>query len=230
MEYDDTVTIITGKLIEICIDHLISSYINVKHKIISTWKDEDSSLLELLSSNGFTIVLNEYPEYKNTYNYQILCIRAGLLKAQEMGFKYAVRSRTDIFPNNQLKFIDITRHLYNEKITVIAGIKGDYPNDDCILDLIISGHINEMLNFYSKLQLQNDSRSPEQFLLETYFNQAKIKINLLNTKLNSCLNLCRENKIEFTWYRILRYNGIGLSFPFMKIIKEYCAASFICAF
>jgi hypothetical protein len=230
MEYDDTVTIITGKLIERCIDHLICSYINVKHKIISTWKDQDSLLIEDLSKNGFTIILNDYPEHKNTVNYQITCIRAGLLKAQEMGFKYAVRSRTDIFPNNQLKFIDITRNLYNEKITVIGGIKGEYPNDDCILDLIVSGHINEMLIVYEKIQLPNDSRSPEQFLLETYFNQDKIKINLLNTKLNSCLNLCKENKIEFTWYRILRYNSIGLSFPYMKIIKEYCAASFICAF
>lgn len=230
MEYNDTVTIITGKLIEICIDYLIHSYTKIKHKIISTWKDEDSSLLEQLSSNGFIIVLNDYPEYKNTTNYQITCIRAGLLKAQELGFKYAVRSRTDIFPNIQLKFIHITRHLYNEKITVIGGIIGEYPNDDSFLDLIISGHINEMLKLYPILQLPNDSRNPEQFLLETYFNTSKIKIDILNTKMNSCINLCKENKIEFTWYRTQRYFATGLSFPYMKLIKEYCMAPFVCEF
>ena len=157
-----------------------------------------------------------------------------LLKARELGFKYAVRSRFDIFPNNQLKFINITRYLYIEKITVLGGIIGLPPNDDCILDLIVIGPMNDMLVFYAKLQEPSDPRSIEQFLLESYFNKPNIKIEILNTKLNSCLKICQENKIEFIWYRVLRYNRLynttGLSFPFMKLIGEYCKGPFICTF
>ena len=238
MEHDNTITIITGLLNEICVDHLINSYADVKHKLVSTWNNQENSLLNLLSENGFIIVLNEYPEHKNTGNYQIICIQSALLKAYELNFKYVIRSRVDIFPNNQLKFINITRHLYIEKITVLSAVIGSNPNDYVFLDFIVMGDINELLIFYSKLQEPYDTCNIERFLLKTYFNQLNITIDLFNLKLNSCLKICEKNKIEFRWYRSTQYNtsishpfmATGISFPFIKLIGEYCKASFIYKF
>jgi len=61
MEYDDTITIISGLLNDLFIENLILSYKTVKHKMITTWNNMDIQFIEILQEHGFIIVLSDYP-------------------------------------------------------------------------------------------------------------------------------------------------------------------------
>jgi hypothetical protein len=52
----NTCLVITGLIQEDYIPFLIQSYGNMKNKIVSTWLNQDESLIEMLRLNGFIIV------------------------------------------------------------------------------------------------------------------------------------------------------------------------------
>jgi len=65
--------------------------------IVSTWRDEDASLLVQLEQAGAQIVLSEQPPFPGPshVNYQIRSTQAGITAAREAGHEYVLKTRTD---------------------------------------------------------------------------------------------------------------------------------------
>ena len=194
---DNTIVVITGLINVFFVDNLIKSYKNTNNKLISTWYDQDKDLIELLILNNFKIVLNDYPKHKNSTNVQIYATNKGSQEAKKLGYKYICHTRSDVFPLNYLEFLKKSQQLYTEKLTIICGI----PSDVLFLQILTVGSINEILNFYNKLQEPTDTRFPEKYLMETYIGKQNLTKEDIKTHFNICLNLCRKYDIEFIWFR-----------------------------
>jgi len=207
--------ILTGQLQSVYINKLIQAYTNIQNVIVSTWKDQDPQLIEDLSANGFIILLSELPS-DHVQNNKIFAAKKGCLYAQSLGFKYVYHSRTDVFPLNFSHFIHSIKDLYESKITVICGLSNSY-----FLDILVIGPINNMLKFYGKLQDPTDTRCPEVFLLETYYNKKNLSREDIKSEINFCLDRCKN--IEFIWFRNrLWADRPSRTIPMMRVISEYC--------
>ena len=138
-DINDVCIIITGKIVPQYINEIINTYKNIKNKIISTWIDQDSSLVNTLYENGFIIVLNNYPERKTTFNFQFTQMKYGILKAKELGFKYVLKFRTDTYIKNfnyeddNIKLIKEIYSSNNENIPSNVELKN---NNDKLLQFI----------------------------------------------------------------------------------------------
>ena len=194
--------VITG-IIDTNIDILLNTYKSYNNKIISTWNNQNKDYIKILEENNFIIVLNDYPVNNNSTNYQIKASHAGCLKAKELGFEYVIRMRSDVNCNNFNLFIE---SLYNsnffnkEKLISFSGMKyHGNPTDTrvCIMDNMIGGYINNMIEFYGTLQESGDNRFPEEYLQENYLKKNNITtIDILN-KFNFCYDICKNNNITF---------------------------------
>jgi len=218
----ELVILITGIINNNLIDKLIETYKDINNKIISIYEDTDANIISKLEINNFKVYLNK--EDKQTNLPQLTCIVNGIKYAKELGYKYVLRSRTDISSSDFLIYLNKIEHLYKEKITVICGI--NYYSI-YILDIIVCGNINELSLFY-KLQTDlNDKRYIENFLLETYYDKSGITKEDIKSKINFSLDICKANNIEFYWYRNNNWKNSRVSIPYMKVINEYCNESFI---
>jgi flavodoxin len=208
---NDTCIIITGLILEEYIGHILTTYKDIQNKMIVTWKDQDQDLLKILEDYGFHIVLNDYPQKRCSTNYQTRNIYTGLSIAKEMLFKYAIRMRTDVKCNDFLKFMDIIRHLYVEKISCICGqgYTSGYYNDelcehitwdtDYFQDFCIAGEIDNMIPMFIKEQEEDDDRFPEVFWLENYLNKRFVNKDEIKTTFNYFIGLMEDNQITFYW-------------------------------
>jgi len=148
-DINDVCIIITGLIIPGYINELINTYKNIKNKIISTWIDQDSSLINTLRENGFIILLNDYPQRKSTFNFQFTQMKFGILKAKELGFKYVLRFRTDTYikrfnyGNDNIKLIKDIYSVNNDNIPSNIELKN---NNDKLLQFI-----NCTKNLYNKI-------------------------------------------------------------------------------
>lgn len=211
---DKTCVIITGLIKYEYISLLIDTYKNIKDKIISTWIDQDKYLLDILSDNGFILVLNNYPINKNSTNYQIKCILNGCLKAKDMGYEYIIRMRTDINCNNFIKFREIIYDLYKYKITFFYCIFYP-PFKFYFLDVMIAGNINELLIMFKNEKEIYDDRYTELYLMENYIynkesnivninylkykQDINIKYQIFTKHFNLCHKICLDNNIKMFW-------------------------------
>ena len=218
LEYDDTITILSGIIKEEFISNLISAYKYVKHKMISTWDDTENTLLEKLKNSGFKIILSNKNdiEFECSANYQCLTIKNGIIEAIKLGFKYVCKSRTDIFPINHLKFLHLTRDLYKEKITVLHGIKYDIIY---YLDVIMCGNINNILLCFNEQKKSDDNTIPELFFIKNYCKEYIKTKKDIKKYINFAYKICIDNDIEIIWYKQFLYNNKYQSY--IKLISEY---------
>lgn len=128
--------------------------------ILSTWDDESPASLRQIEDIGIIVILNQKPVYSgiSNINLQITSTRSGMQKAKDFGAMYALKTRTDqrmYAPNLANLFYDITE---------IFPIKGNWPKQTkrivgCglntfkyrmygISDMVIYGHINDMLLYW----------------------------------------------------------------------------------
>lgn len=253
IDRNDIVVLITGTIYEKLIDDLIKTYSNIEHKIISTWYDPTLKIpdkryayggckpeyiniaLKNLESAGFIIVYNNLTElYKMDKNpkptyissmAQTIQIYNGLVKAKELGYKYVIRSRTDITCDDNItfnKFIDKTKYLYSEKLCVLCGIGvGKFIY---FLDIIIAGDIHEMLLFFGNYPKDSDKGLPaERFWLQEYFKKKYpdkeiyylYSKNLIRETFNFLLKDLENHNIEFKWFRPKINSTIN-------IVNKYC--------
>ena len=133
-----------------------------------------------------------------------------VLLANELGFKYAIRMRTDITCNNFNLFCEIIEHMYKDKITVLCGIH------EYFYDAVVAGPIEEMLIFYKNIPSDEDTRSPERYLMEEYMNDPNTKVEQFKKKVYFCLPEVR--KYNITMYFISKR---------WEIIYDYCSRNFI---
>lgn len=220
-EITDFCFVITGLLKSEYISDLIKSYIGVKNKIISTWKDQDNKFINLLEENGFLIVLNDHPVYDNhTFQqrqtiYQNTTIKSGCIKALELGFKYAIRMRTDVICNNIKLFRDMLGGFDKDKITVFSAI--DYGNSHFyFLDVMLSGKIDHILKMVTPDVSNKDERFVEKIWMYNYTGENITDLEKFKQYFHICLEECRKTQLDFYWYSHSRF-----------IISCYCNSWFI---
>lgn len=189
-----TCFIITGLIEDKHINNLLETYKDYEHKILSTWENQDTSILE---KNNFIVVKNKEPIIKHSINYQSATIQGGIIKAKELNYEYIIRIRTDIFCND-IKFLkDVFTSQNIEKISCIYNVKVNRYY--FFLDLVISGKIDNIQKLF--ISCNNSNGCPEQYWLTKYFNINKIDINFLKENINTIRKILSKNK-EF----ILKWN------------------------
>jgi hypothetical protein len=102
-----TCVIIQGQLYPAICEKLLETHKGISHKILSTWNSEDSTCVELCKTNGFSVLLQDPPEYKISANYQIKSLTLGFQKARELGFTHVFRMRTDMKINDLPKLLSL---------------------------------------------------------------------------------------------------------------------------
>jgi hypothetical protein len=224
---NDVCLIITGLIHEGYIDELINMYKNINTKIISTWVDQDKNLLNKLKLMGFIILLNECPRDPRII-YQSIQTKYALLKATELGFRYSLRFRTDMYIKhfeinpiniqqtkdvyylNNINSTIIIKNNYHDKLlqfiectkhlyNKITFICGELCNNSLHPnDLIYFGPINELLMMFNEI-LFDYPTYPELLILTKYFKKKVLTPHEYKSKLNSCVIECIENNIDFVW-------------------------------
>jgi len=158
-------------------------------------------------------------------------MRNGILKAIELNYKYVCRTRTDIFPENHLKFLQVTRNLYEYKIMSLCGVEL-YMNNELLtyyLDVILVGSIARMFKYYEKDDEFGKSyfRNCEQIMIENYANKDIRSREDIKQYMNFCKNICSRENIEIIWYKPAEWVDYCRSIPYMKLIGEYCNSFFV---
>lgn len=196
---DDTCVIITGLVLDEYVDSLIKTYEKVENKIVVTWKDQNPHLLNKLKNNGFIILQNDYPDKRCSVNYQTRSIYSGIMTAKELGFKYVIRMRTDVFCNNFLSLMKKIRHLYIKNFTCICG--QGYSNIDYFNDFCMASSIEDFMKMFYKEQTEEDNRYPELFWMETYFDRVNITPQDLKQNFNYFIQILEDNDIKMHWIK-----------------------------
>jgi len=220
--------VITGTITEMfLVEQLIQTYHKAKYpKIISTWSNTNPQMLEMLSNEGFHIVLTPpLPSSDPHPNNQIISVRNGVRKAQELGCDYVFRSRVDIWSskdNDIHRYIEIVKH--NQKLTFLSVIR---PVDIIyFFDVIIYGKTDDFLNMYIPQQ-PGDPRFIEWYLMETFIQKQNLTLEDVNEHFTFSLNDCIANHIDFHWYRPPHKLISGPRYDnrnpkYIKLIEEYC--------
>lgn len=212
----------TGKIRHQTLDILIEQTKNMKNKYVSIWENENTEYIVKLSNNNFKIIYNDIKQ-QGLYKPQFIAVLNGLNYLKENGYEYVLRARLDIESSDYNKYLELVSHLYPNKIAVIAGME---TSTAYFLDIIVSGEINEMCKFFT-LQPINDDRYYEKFLLENFNNKTNLQKEEIRNILNFSLNDCIVNNIEFLWYRPISWKSSSITYPDMRVIKEYCKQTFI---
>ena len=82
--------------------------------IVSTWDDEDSTVLEELQRAGAMVLLSASSQFEpseSNQNLQMTSTRNGLVRAQEMGSQFVLKTRADQRVNNRFAIPSLPRLL-----------------------------------------------------------------------------------------------------------------------
>ena len=79
--------------------------------ILSTWNNEDKSIIDDIKNNGIYVVQSQTPTEcgRGNINFQIISTQNGIKKAEELGCQYVLRTRTD----QRMYAANISRYLIN---------------------------------------------------------------------------------------------------------------------
>jgi hypothetical protein len=229
MDFSDTITIITGIITRTYVDNMIQCYKTVQHKLISTWDNSPKELIEELENNGFIIFFNPYHHADwHLFNYQYITVKYAIEYAIKLGYKYICRTRTDVYTSNHNDFLTCTRHLYQDKVTVICGV--NTQNKIYFLDVIIVGKSNELgalfnvtstytsklIVYNDKIFVETDEINPEVFIFRNYTNIIPKTKDDIKKYMHFCKDICIANNITIFW---ISKN--------MQLITDYCNNSFV---
>tara|TARA_Y100000004_G_scaffold146629_1_gene167563 strand:+ start:6573 stop:7169 length:597 start_codon:yes stop_codon:yes gene_type:complete len=110
-------------------------------KIISTWENEKIKI-----KKNEILVLNKIPKEKGTANLNLQKISTlnGLLKAKELGYKRAIKTRSDLFPTDFQQFEKLLNTNYRLNATYWC-----LNDDGYIVDYIYEGEIDTLIDCFS---------------------------------------------------------------------------------
>ncbi len=100
----------------------IFPYANI---ILSTWNDQDASLIKEIESTGINVILNEKPAYSgiSNVNYQITSTNNAIDYAIENNYEFALKTRTDIRLHSPQFFIHCFNLLKSFPLEIEAASK-----------------------------------------------------------------------------------------------------------
>jgi len=164
---------------------LLKSAFKGYNTIFSTWEGEESKY-----SSDDKVIYNSLPrgefgEYifgPCNLNLQKISTINGLLLAKQLGFKKALKIRSDLIPNNASEFLNL---LNNDHLNFLCWHGHEvYPNcSGYLVDFLMSGNIDDLLNIWD-IEDMSWCVVPEIFLTSNVINKYK-DINNINYILNN---------------------------------------------
>jgi hypothetical protein len=131
--------------------------------IYSTWIGEENKF-----SEADIVIFNDLPNFYGpaNLNLQKITTMSGLRKAKEMGYKKALKLRSDIIPTNMNKFVDC---LDNDAINFLCWhLHEVYPGcPGYLVDYLMSGSVDDLLELWN-IQDMSWCSVPEVFLTQQY--------------------------------------------------------------
>ena len=90
------------------VNHIIQTYLKFKNNVIISTSETSKELLNPLTENGFNVIVNDLAKFpgRTNFNNQVKNTFEGIKKAKELGFKYVLKIRADIFIDDLSKFIN----------------------------------------------------------------------------------------------------------------------------
>jgi hypothetical protein len=197
------------------VDFLLKHYKNNKNIIWCTDDESEENLNKIKKSNIELVKIpNIYSGYGNV-NKQIFSTMAGIVKAKEMGGKYCIKIRSDMYIDNLEKFI--TGCTYNNKIHMLAYVNTKLAvngNDYKEKKIIKNG---SFFKWTKKMGYTIDNLANMNYVLD-FFNYGPIDEMLLFWDLpyeNSEIAIPAEYKLIYR-YLGLKNSNIDMSFEYLS--------------
>lgn len=141
--------------------------------IFSTWVGE-----EKLYSKDDIVIYNKFPDFQGpaNLNLQKISTISGLNKAKELGFKRALKLRSDIVPTNINSFIKL---LDNQSMNFLCWHYHEvYPKcPGYLIDFLMSGKIDDLLELWN-IEDMSWCVVPEIFITHQYISKLMHKVNI----------------------------------------------------
>lgn len=176
------------------VDNIIDTYEKFKNNLIISTNKISNHNLQYLSEKGFKLINNELtvnPGRAN-FNNQVKNTYEGVKKANELGFKYVLKIRSDIFIDDLVEFINSLN-----KDTVYFPAYHNYDGG-YLCDYMLFGSIDFMLKLWD-IPLSNSNLPPETQLTLKYL---EIKNN---DNLDFMFPILYSKKIKAYWPKHQKY-------------------------
>ena len=183
---DDICIVVQGPIDYV--DNIIDTYKKFKNNVIISTSKISNHNLQYLSEKGFKLINNELtvnPGRAN-FNNQVKNTYEGVKKANELGFKYVLKIRSDIFIDDLVEFINSLN-----KDTVYFPAYHNYDGG-YLCDYMLFGPIDFMLKLWD-IPLSNSNLPPETQLTLKYL---EIKNN---DNLDFMFPILYSKKIKAYW-------------------------------
>lgn len=187
---------------EICV--VVQGPLDYPEKVVEMYKSFSSNVIvstntnspyitHLIESNGLKLIINDLvPEGRKNFNNQVNNTYKGILKAKELGFKYVLKIRADLFTDDLEKLIN---SFDLNKIYFPA-----YHNHDggYLCEHFIFGDINFMLDLWN-IPISHLNIAPE-IQLTSKFYQIRT-----NQKIDYIFPIIFEKNIKIYWEKYKFY-------------------------
>lgn len=208
--------------------------------IVSTWKTEDSQIINRIEQEGALVILNDLPEINGVgnINYQKVSTLAGLCKAKELGCSYSMKTRTDqrVYKTDMYPYlrsllqtfqIDDVWHIgQKERIAFCQGI---FPNSMLIpfhvCDFFFFGSTNDLISYFDCEFSQVDGNfgeycekvKKEQLTIGEYFCKIAPEAIFSTSYLKRHGIIVHYNNLEDYWKFVVSYL-VPVSFDDLNLV------------
>lgn len=209
--------VVQGQVYPEIVNQLIETYKDFPDKILSTWTTEHKESVDILTSKGFQIVIQEQPDHKTPVNYMTKSMQKGIELAESLGYTHIFRMRTDVSCNAVSKLLKILETEYiADKLSFIMLCRNSPSDEAYLCDHIVYGPLVEIKKYFSTVQSVGDTRYSESLYQEEYFgiSTSKISYDYLKDKVQFFINRCKMEDIQFHFTKP-RYTDQG------DLVKRY---------
>jgi hypothetical protein len=215
---EDFCVVVTGE--SKFVDEIKKSFKDSNIKILfSTWVGSEDKY-----SDKDIVVFDNLPSYcgNGNINLQKISTLNGLLKAKELGYRRALKIRSDIIPTNSKSFLNL---LNNEKINLLCWHQHFVGLNGYFVDYLMSGIIIDLIDIWKNVNI-NLHNVTEVMLTNSLINHLD-NINYLLNDLNNDNDLfwLKYGKKLSDYKPNKNYDKYYHKYDFDNIKKEYLKLS-----